>query len=107
MAADLVGLCRRCPSLPRSAWCDPCPFKLVAVDGAFRVFGASLAHVRRPWRSAHHRPSAVARHYIQFCGQGRVPARAPEPRGPSSSNNEWDAAISDWTRDYAKGIVRQ
>ena len=44
MAADLVGLCRRCRSLPRSAWCDPCPFKLFAVYGTSRVFGPSLFH---------------------------------------------------------------
>ncbi len=34
MAADPVGLCRRCSSLPRSAWYDQRPFSLFAVDGA-------------------------------------------------------------------------
>jgi hypothetical protein len=45
MAADLVGLYRRCPSLPRSAWYDQCPFSLFAVDGGSRVFGPRLGHV--------------------------------------------------------------
>jgi hypothetical protein len=43
MKADLVGLCRRCRSLPRSAWCDSCPLELVAIERASRIFGQSLA----------------------------------------------------------------
>jgi hypothetical protein len=37
VAADPVGLCRRCPSLPSFAWYDQRPFSLFAVDGAPRL----------------------------------------------------------------------
>ncbi len=42
MAADPVGLCRRCPSLPRSAWYDQRPFSRFVVNGAPR-FASALA----------------------------------------------------------------
>jgi hypothetical protein len=42
VAADPVGLCRRCPSLPRSASYDQRPFSRVVVDGALR-FAPALA----------------------------------------------------------------
>ena len=45
MAADPVGLSRRCPPLLRSAWFKQCPFSLFAVDAASRAFGPTLAHV--------------------------------------------------------------
>ena len=80
MAADLVGLCRRCRSLPRSAWCDPCPFKLFAVDGASRVFGPSLAHV--PPVMALCSPPAVRQLLAitipSLCGQGRSPGQGAD-----------------------------
>ena len=79
MAADRVGLCRRCPSLPRSAWCDSCPLELVAIEGASRIFGPSLAHL--PPAVALRSPPAV-RHLFGVpipvaAARAVVKARAP------------------------------
>lgn len=85
MAADLVGLCRRCPSLPRSACCDPCPLEMVAVDGGSRVFAPRLAHV--PPAMVLRSPPAVGQ-LLEIpipASAGRAVVKARAPTTTSSS----------------------